>query len=107
MIAELRDDPSAPPQKVSAPPALPRVSVGHVGRLEVTWRTRWLIFAHVVIFVASQMVDEFVEWIAAPLHLVPAQASVLEITLGLVFFLLWSACMLALIRGPGRRSGPD
>lgn len=103
MIAEIIERPRANSPVGASPPAPPRqrITVGHSGRLRLTWRTRWLIFAHLAIFIASQMVDELVDWVAKPLALVPAQALVLEITLGLILFLLWSACMFAWVKGPG------
>ncbi|MEX2520402.1 MAG: hypothetical protein WD969_13835 [Paracoccaceae bacterium] len=104
MIAEITERPPATPPKATT---RQRITVGHSGRLGLTWRMRWLIFAHAAIFIASQMVDELVDWVAKPLGLIPAQAMVLEITLGLILFLLWSACMLAWVSGPGARRDQD
>ncbi|MFN3260961.1 MAG: hypothetical protein ACE37J_10415 [Pikeienuella sp.] len=78
--------------------ARPRFSLGHASRLGLTLRMKLLIAAHVVIFIASQVVDEFVEWLALEIGLLPAQAAVLEVTIGLVLFLLWTACMLGWVR---------
>lgn len=80
------------------PEKRPRFALGHSSRLGLTLRMKLLIAAHVVIFIASQAVDEFVEWLALELGLLPAQAAVLEVTLGLVLFLLWTACMLGWVR---------
>lgn len=107
MIADLPKDPpdDAPgekPRRRRAP-----VSIGHAGRLNLSWRTRWPIVALIVTFVASQMVDEIVGWVEGPLGLAPAQATVLEITLGLILFLLCGAFMLAWVRGVESRRDRD
>lgn len=83
------------PRRMEAPP---RFSLGHASRLGLTLRMKLLVAAHVLVFLASQMVDEFVEWLALELNLLPAQAVVLEVTLGLLLFLLWTACMLGWVR---------
>lgn len=83
------------PKRAEAPP---RFTLGHASRLGLTLRMKLLIAAHVVIFIASQVVDEFVDWLALEIGLLPAQAAVLEVTIGLVLFLLWTACMLGWVR---------
>ncbi|MFV0476098.1 MAG: hypothetical protein ACK5MQ_18130 [Pikeienuella sp.] len=107
MIAELREEPPPPPAGKRARPARPKVSIGHAGRLNMTGGGRWLIFALILIFIAAQLVDELVDWLAEPLRLVPAQAAVLEVALGLILFLLWSVCMLAWVRGARSRRDRD
>ena len=84
--------------------------VGHVGRLSLPSKVRWLISAHLIVFALSLEDEEIVEMMAEAWNLSARAQVIAEVILSLILLAAWGLLTLVWVRmtcEPRRDEGMD